>query len=75
MRNAARGKRCSGFERKRETMFFAALKLDTAKRLPAVNRTVMTAFETLANASGTVVVVRGDLLGVRDGFRNYLITA
>jgi len=36
-------------------MFFAALKLGTAKPLPAVNRTVMTAFETLANASGTVV--------------------
>jgi hypothetical protein len=35
--------------------FFAVLKLGTAKPLPAASRTVITAFETLANASGTVV--------------------
>jgi len=35
--------------------FFAALKLWTAKPLPAGSRTVMTTFETLANANSTVV--------------------
>jgi hypothetical protein len=34
--------------------FFAVLKLGTAKPLPAASRTVMPAFETLANASQVV---------------------
>jgi hypothetical protein len=52
VRTAARGKSYPGFEPK---VRLAALKLGTAKPLPAVSRTVMTAFETFANASGTVV--------------------
>ena len=52
-------------------MFFAASKLGTAKPLPAVNGTVMTAFETFANASGTVVCRATCKVAGRQGFAHH----